>query len=313
MKTLKQLKTIFAGTPDFAVPVLKLLAINCQILAVMSQPDKKIGRKQKIAYSPIKELAIKNKIPILQPKTLKNQKILNKLKSLNPDIIIVAAYGKIIPEEILKIPKYGCVNIHASLLPKYRGASPIQSAILNGEKQTGITIIKMNKKMDQGNIIAQIKEKIYNNDTAQSLHNRLANLGSKLLIKTLPNYVKELKSTPQNHSQATYTKIIHKQDGKINWNQSAQIINQQIRAFFPWPSTFTFINKKRFKIIKAKTINKKTNHYISEIFKINNNLAIACKDSYLIIQQLQPEGKKILTTSQYLLGNPDLINQHISK
>lgn len=304
------LKIIFAGTPDFAIPIVKLLAVNYQLLAILTQPDKKIGRKQNLAYSPIKQFAIKHNIPTLQSESLKTKEIFDKIKSLKPDIIIVAAYGKIIPKNILDVPKYGCLNIHASLLPKYRGASPIQYAILNGDKETGVTIIKMNEKMDEGDIIARAKEKIYNDDTSQALHNRLSKLGASLLIKILPDYInKKIKPVPQNHKSATYTKIIKKADGQIDWLQNAQKIENQIRAFNPWPGAFTYIENKRVKIIQAKAINESISFNPSVLFKINGNLAIACLKSYLIINTLQLEGKKPVSSHQFLLGHPNIINK----
>ncbi|MDD3887680.1 MAG: methionyl-tRNA formyltransferase [Patescibacteria group bacterium] len=308
---LKDIKTIFFGTPDFAVPTLNMLLKETNIIAVITQPDKKVGRKQIILPSPIKKVTVKNNIKILQPQKIKDNKdFINQIKDLNPDIIIVAAYGKIIPKEILDLPKYGCINIHASLLPKYRGASPIQTAIFNGEKETGITIMVMNEKMDEGDIIAQISEKIYNYDTSESLHNRLSKIGAKFLLKILPDYInKKITPRPQDNKLATYTKIIQKEDGKINWQQDANKILRQINAFTPWPSAYTFIGQKRFKIIQAEAINQNPKRQEGTTFIYENKIAIACQNSILLIKKWQPEGKKEILTTDYLFGNKNIINK----
>lgn len=304
------IKTIFFGTPDFAVKTLKALIKNTSVLATITQPDKKVGRKQKIVFSPIKKIAQENNILVLQPNKIKDPTFLLQIKKLDPDLIVVAAYGKIIPKTILDIPKYGCINIHASLLPKYRGASPIQTAILNGEKETGITLILMNEKMDEGDIIAKATEKIYNYDTSETLHNRLSPLGMKLLIKILPEYLdKKILPKPQNHNLATYAKIIKKEDGKIDWQQKASKIDQQIRAFTPWPSAFTFIDQQRFKILKAKPINSDPKQSNGLIFASDEKIAIACQNSYLLIDKWQPEGKKPINTKDYLLGHQNITNK----
>jgi len=307
---LKNIKTIFFGTPDFSVPTLNLLIKETNLIAIVTQPDKKVGRKQMVLPTPIKKIGLQNKIKVFQPQRIKDEEIINQIKKLNPDLIIVAAYGKIIPKDILDLPKYGCINIHASLLPKYRGASPIQTAILNGEKETGITIMVMNEKMDEGDIIAQIPEKIYNNDTSESLHNRLSKTGANFLIKTLPDYInKKIVPQKQNNKSATYTKIIKKEDGKINWQQNSYKILRQINAFTPWPSAYTFIDQKRFKITKAQAIDKDSEKQNGTIILFENKIAIACSKSILLIEKWQPEGKKEIKTSDYLLGNKNIINK----
>lgn len=308
---LKNIKTIFFGTPDFAIPTLDALIKGTNLIAVVTQPDKKVGRKQIIFPTPIKKVAMKNNINVFQPQKIKDSKeFVDQIKHLNPDVIIVTAYGKIIPKDILDIPKYGCINIHTSLLPKYRGASPIQTAILNGEKETGITIMVMNEKMDEGDIIAQISEKIYNNDTSETLHNRLSKIGANFLIKALSDYInKKITLIPQNNKLATYTKIIKKEDGKINWQQNANNILRQINAFTPWPSAYTFIDQKRFKITKAQAFPQDTKKENGLIFICENKIAIACSKSFLLVERWQPEGKKEISTLDYLLGNKNIINK----
>lgn len=301
-----KLKIIFMGTPDFAVPVLtSLISSGYTLSAIFTQPDKKVGREQKLIYSPVKKLALKYKISLYQPEEL-NQRIEQKIRSLIPDLIVVAAYGKIIPKEILEIPKYGCLNVHASLLPKYRGASPIQAAILAGEKETGVTIMLMDEKVDHGPILAQRKEKIYNNDTGKTLHDRLSKKGAELLIEILPNWFEgKIKPQLQDHSKATYTKMLSRNDGRINWTKPADEIERQIRAYYPWPGSWTKWNGKRLKIFPDSTVSYQlsTNRKLGEVFLTKDErLAITCGKGYLVIGKLQLEGKKKMTTREFLKG-----------
>ena len=222
-----------------------------------------------------------------------------KIEKLKPDLVIVASYGKIIPKKILEIPRYGCLNIHGSLLPKYRGPSPVQTAILNGDKETGITIILMDEKIDHGKIISNSEFLISNKKiTYQKLNKKLAELGVKLLIETIPKWINgEIKARSQDESKATYTKIIKKEDGKIDWKKSAEEIERQIRAFYPWPGTFTFFKKNskilRVKILEAEVLDKKD----------PKQLCIKCKKGYLAIKKLQPESKKPMTAEDFLRGH----------
>lgn len=303
-------KIIFIGTPDFAVPSLnKLIEANYNIITIITQPDKKVGRKQEVVYSPVKKVALKHNISLLQPQNIKE--IAEEIKNLNPDIIITAAYGQIIPKSILDIPVFGCINIHGSLLPKYRGASPIQYAILNGDEKTGVTIMKMNEKMDEGQIISKQELTIKDTDTASSLHDKLSIMGSKLLTETLPKiFRKEIEYAPQDHAKATYTKILKKENGQIDWNKSAQKINRMIRAFYPWPGTYTHLNNKRLRIIKADIIKNKDNKIPGTIFTDNdNNLLIKCQEDALIINRIQLEGKKVTAGREFLKGHANILNK----
>lgn len=303
-------RIIFIGTPDFAVPSLnKLIESNYNIIAVITQPDKKIGRKQEVVFSPIKKVALKNNIPLLQPHKIKN--IIEKIKELNPDIIITTAYGQIIPKSILEIPKFGCINIHGSLLPKYRGASPVHCAILEGEKETGITIMAMNEKMDEGDIISKSKINIKEKDTTETLHDQLSTLGANLLLETLPKiFSKKVKYTPQEHSKATYTKILKKEDGKIDWNKPAEVIERKIKAFYPWPSTYANLKSKRLKINKAKIFKINNTLKPGTIFETENkNLALKCKENALILEKVQLEGKKETTGQEFLRGHKNILNK----
>ncbi len=304
------MKYVFFGTPKFAAIILeKLINTGYVPKAVICNPDEPVGRKQILTPLPVKVLADKNKIPILQPEKLRdNSEFVNQLKKLKPDLAIVAAYGKILPKEILEIPKHGFINVHGSLLPKYRGASPIQSAVLNGDKETGITIMKIDKEIDHGPIISNVKIQISNDDTFESLSQKLAISGADLLIKIIPDYIfGKIKSIKQDHSKATYTKIIKKEDGKIDWSKSAEEIERMTRAFYPWPTVYTFVNlKKLLKILEAGVLNggnKKT----GEVFLKNNELAVQCGKNILTIKKLQLEGGKVLSAKEFLNGHKDFI------
>ncbi len=304
------MKYVFFGTPKFAAIVLeKLINTGYVPKAVICNPDEPVGRKQILTPLPVKVLADKNKIPILQPEKLRgNSEFLNQLKNLKPDLAIVAAYGKILPKEILEIPKHGFINVHGSLLPKYRGASPIQSAVLNGDKETGITIMKIDKEIDHGSIISNVKIQISNDDTFESLSQKLAISGADLLIKIIPDYIfGKIKSIKQDHSKATYTKIIKKEDGKIDWSKSAEEIERMTRAFYPWPTVYTFVNlKKLLKILEAGVLND-GNKKTGEVFLKNNELAVQCGKNILTIKKLQLEGGKVLSAKEFLNGHKDFI------
>jgi len=294
-----ELKIIFMGTPGFGAIILEgLIKNNYKPALVITAPDKPVGRKQILTPPLVKIIAQKYKIPVEQPKKVLNYKL--QATRMKPDLIIIAAYGEIIPKEILEIPKHGCLNVHPSLLPKYRGPSPIQTIILNGDKETGTTIILIDEKMDHGPIITNRQLPISDPKiTTDELSKELAVLSIDLLVEIIPKWINgEIKARPQDESKATYTKIIKKEDGKINWKKSAIEIERQIRAFYPWPGTFTFWKGKRIKILKAET--SKT--------APENNLAIKCGKDYLIIKKLQPEGKKPIEINDFLRGHPDFIN-----
>ncbi len=287
----KKHKIIFIGTSKFAVPILEnLVKDNYQILAVVTATDKPIGRKQKITPPPIKKTALKHKLEILQPKKIADCEL--RVKDYNPDLIIVAAYGQIIPKNILEIAQLGSLNIHPSLLPKYRGPSPIQTAILNGEKTTGITLMLMDEKMDHGPIIAQKQTPIAPSDTYQTLEEKLALAGADLLIETLSQYLQgKIKPKPQDESQASYTKILTRQDGQINWQKSALEIERKVRAYYPWPGTWTELDGLRVKILKARVVAKE------------QPAALPTSQGYLFLELVQPAGKKPMTGQEFFRGH----------
>jgi methionyl-tRNA formyltransferase len=305
-------KIIFFGTSEFAREILRgLLSAGYEIQALVTQPDKMIGRHQILTPPPTKEVAQEYKIPILQPEKIKNNsESINQIKELSPDLIITAAYGQIIPKKILTLPKFGAINIHASLLPKFRGASPIQAAILAAEEEVGVTIMLMDEELDHGPIIGNSKFKIQNSKfTAEELSNELAKIGIKLLIEILPEWLAgAIKPAEQNHSQATYTRILTRENGRIDWSKSAEEIERQIRAFTPWPGTWTTWEGKIFKIFEAEILETKNSYKFGEVFKYNNFLAVKCEKNALIIKKLQLEGKKEMSQEEFLNGYPKIIS-----
>ncbi|EKE16314.1 MAG: hypothetical protein ACD_11C00020G0019 [uncultured bacterium] len=304
-----KLKTVFMGTSHFAEGTLKALIENeYNIVAIFTKPDAKIGRKQEVAESPIKKLALEKNIPVFQPQKFDNE-IINKLKSLKPDLIIVTAYGKILPKEVLDIPGFGCVNVHPSLLPKFRGPSPIQNTLLTGEKETGTTIMLMDEKMDTGDILAQEKILIEDSDNAQILSEKLLILSCDLLVKTLPLWIgRKIEPIKQDDSQATLCQLIEREDGRIIWEQDAQEIYNKFRALFPWPGIFTFWKNDamltRIKLLKIKLqkINPEIHHKVGEVFEIGDSIGIQALNGVIIIEELQMEGKNPASAKEFING-----------
>jgi methionyl-tRNA formyltransferase len=298
------------GTAELSCASLEKLARdkNFQIAAVVTQPDKPKGRELKLQFSPVKNLAEKLKLPVLQPAKARDEKFISELRELKPDLIVVVAYGQILPQVILDLPKFGCVNVHTSLLPKYRGASPIQSAILNGETETGVTIMKMDAGLDTGEIISQTRTPILPEDNSQTLHDRLAQLGAQLLVETIPDFVAgKILPKLQPGEGVTYAAKIKKEDGRIDWNLSAQEILNRLRAFTPWPGAFTFLKTEEksqlLKIWKAEVSgdNGQTGTVLSAD---KNGIVVVCGKNALRILELQREGGRRLTAQEFLAGNP---------
>lgn len=308
------IKTIFAGTPEFAVPFLKSLFEDelFEVAVVITQPDKPSGRKQTIVPSPIKTFSQNNKLPVWQPENLKNENFLEKFKKIKPDLLVVVAYGLIIPQTILSIPRYGAINVHPSLLPKYRGASPIQNTILNGDKQTGITIMLMDQKMDHGPILSQIGLSLNDTETNESLHQTLAEIGPMFMIKTIKAYLEgSLKAQDQDHNQASFCQPIDKNEAQINWQlETAQDIERKIRAFYPWPVAWTIWNKKRIKIFPPVEITNDipTNTKPGQTFISDGKLAIATKSGAVIINDLQLESKSKTSSQNFIKGYSKIIS-----
>ncbi len=296
------MRVLFWGTPEFAVYSLKaLLNSNHQVIAVVTQPDKPKGRGKKVLPTPVKEEALKHNIPVYQPEKLKgNEEFINLIKDLNPDISVVVAYGKILPEEIINIPKYKTINVHASLLPLYRGAAPIQRAIMDGMDKTGVCIMEIVKELDAGDVYECREINIEESDDIISLHEKLATVGANLLIEVLDKIEKnEISKTPQDHSKSTYAKPIEKSEGKIDWSKPAKDIFNQIRALKIWPKAYTTFREEEVKILDSKVIECNTDAKPGEIVKVDDKLGIVVTtgDKCLLIKLLQfPNGKPI--TSQ---------------
>jgi len=312
MKKVKTVKIIFCGTPNFDVSILEKLAKlpKIKVLAVITEPDRPAGRKRKPTPSPIKVEAKKLRLKTLQPKKIAN--LANRITKLAPDLIVVAAYGQIIPENILKIPKKGIINVHPSLLPKLRGPSPIQATLLSGLKTTRTTIMLMDKGMDTGPILAQEKVKISPDDDFISLAKKLAKTSAKLLEKTIPAFIKgEIKPVPQNNSKATYCSMIKKEDGVLDFKKPATELENQIKAFCCWPKSFCFWKKKRVIVHQAKAMNIEPEPpaVAGLVFqdKKSKKIAILTGSGSLAVERLQPEGKKALSSTEFLNGYPQII------
>ncbi|OGT46936.1 MAG: methionyl-tRNA formyltransferase [Gammaproteobacteria bacterium RIFCSPHIGHO2_12_FULL_38_11] len=299
-------KIIFAGTPEFAVPALKkLLDSDHQILTVLTQPDRPAGRGQKLCVSPIKQLAQENNIKIDQPTTLKDVAAQKTIMQLNPDIIIVVAYGMILPKTVLNIPRFGCINIHPSLLPKWRGAAPIQRAIEAGDTKTGVTIMQLNEKMDAGDILLQESITLNDHETSGTIHHVLSELGATLLLKTL-NLLEETKIKPmrQNNNEATYANKIEKSEAIIHWKKSATEIHNQIRAFNPWPICTTYFQNQSLRIFESFVLNEKQNGVPGTLVSIDKNyLHIATGNGTLGIKSIQLPGKKQISAADFIHGH----------
>ncbi len=308
----KKPKIIFIGTPEFGAVILRELILNqLRPVLVITSQDKPVGRKQIVLPPIVKVVAEKYGIPVVQ--TEKISTLRKEISQIKPDLIIVAAFGHILPKSILKIPKYGCINVHPSLLPKYRGPAPVKFTILNGEKETGVTITLMTEKVDNGPVIASEKLIIDNQKiTNQELERDLARLGAKLLIKIIPKWTRDkIKPKPQDESRATYTKILKKDSGRIDWSKSAQEIERQVRAFDPWPSAFCKAGERILKIWKASVQKQTKNSPKGPLGKTflasNNKIAVQCGKDFLIIEELQLEGKKKVKVQDFLKGNIDFV------
>ena len=306
---MNKTKIIFIGTASFGLPVFEALIKDSdfEIVLAITRPDKPVGRKQLITASCIKTAAEKRNITVLQPEHIMD--IREKISPLKPDLILVIAYSQLIPENILNIPKHGCLNLHASLLPKYRGAAIIQTAILNGDEQTGLTLIKMDKGLDTGPILNQQTLKIKSDDTADSLYDKLADASPDFVINTLKEYLTgHKKPKPQDNELSSYVKILTKADGLINWNKPADELEKFIRAMFSWPMAWTWRNGQQVKIISAQRQPIEINSYKpGKTFKYNSGLAVQCGRNALIIKKLQLEGKNELLSEEFLRGQKDFM------
>jgi methionyl-tRNA formyltransferase len=305
------LKIIFAGTPEFAATHLQtLLQSSHQIVAVYTQPDRPAGRGQKLLQSAVKQLALQHALPIYQPATLRDPIEQEKLKNLHADVMVVVAYGLLLPEPILNAPRYGCINVHASLLPRWRGAAPIQRAIIAGDAETGITIMQMDKGLDTGSMLHQVSCAITAEDTAETLHNKLAVLGASALLETL-NELEQGKLSPiaQDNTLACYAAKIEKSEAKLNWQLSANELARDVRAFNPWPIAFTQIDMNiALRIWHARVLSESTKSEPGTIVRINKEgIAVATADGILLLEKIQLPGGRPISGTDFLNAKRDCL------
>lgn len=334
------LRIVFMGTPDIACPALQALAIapDFQVVGVVVQPDKPKGRDLKLQPPPVKELALRLGLPVLQPERARNEPFIAQLRELRPDLIAVLAYGQILPQALLDIPTHGCLNIHTSLLPRWRGAAPIQWAILEGDVETGVTIMRMDAGLDTGGIISTRTTPIAPDDNAQTLHDRLAVLGAELLVQTIPRYVTgELAPRPQPADGVTYARKLTKDDGRLDWSLPAHILHNRLRAFTPWPGTFTFLPAQpkplllkvwcaeiarsstfqcrdlgglptRAESDTAMTENSTLEYRTTQPGQVlsadKSGIVVACREGALRLLEVQKEGSRRMTAAEFLAGHP---------
>ncbi len=297
---------VFMGTPEFALPTLKVLHHSSHsVLTVITQPDKPKGRGQKLLVSPIKQYALDSNLPILQPETVNDPEFIESFKKNRPDIIIVVAFGQILSETFLEIPKQFCINLHSSLLPKYRGAAPIHRSILNGDTKSGVTTMIMDKGMDTGDILLRQETPIHVTDNAQTLHDTLSEIGGTLVMETLKRLEENtLLPVPQDHNQATYAAKLKKEEGLIKWEQSATTLSNQVRGLTPWPGTFTLLNKKRLRILKVQIAEGVSDDMPGKVARVSDmGIEVGTGQGRLVITELQPEGKKSMSAKSFLAGN----------
>jgi methionyl-tRNA formyltransferase len=320
-------RVIFMGTPEFAVPVLRLLIERAapgnlapdgvEIVGAVTRVDKPSGRGRQVVPSPVKQLALEAGLPVYQPGSLRRAESLELLASLAPDLIVVAAFGQILPSEVIHLPARGCLNVHASLLPRHRGASPIAAAILAGDAQTGVTIMQMDEGLDTGPILTTRATPIGPDETAGELIARLAEIGADLLGATLPRWLaSEITPEPQDESHATMTRLIRKEDGLLNWTQPADLLTRQVRACNPWPGAYTFWNGQQLKVLRAQVVDpgatgaerRPGDAYLLP----ETGLTVACGAGALALAVIQLQGKRAMPTADLLRGYPALASAHFT-
>ena len=306
------MKLVFMGTPDFAVPSLKaLVEAGHEVAAVFTQPDKPKNRGMKLQSTPVKEYALTQEIPVYQPVTLRDGEALAILKEISPDLIVVAAYGKILPVDILELPRLGCINVHSSLLPKYRGAAPINWAILNGEDESGVTIMYMAEGLDTGDMIAWEKTSITLEDTASTLHDRLADLGAALVVRVTAMLEEgTAQRTVQDDVHSCYAPMLSKELSNMDWGRTARQLHDQVRGLIPWPSAVTEIDGVRCKIWATTLTGETSGKTAGTVVQADKKaLKIVCGDGQVLrIDELQPDGKKRMAATAFLLGHPISVN-----
>jgi methionyl-tRNA formyltransferase len=302
-------RVILMGTPQFAVPTLRALDEAHQVVGVVTQPDRRAGRGRKLAASPVKEAALERNLPLFQPKTLRTQKAVEHLAAWRPDVIVVAAFGQILKTPVLELAPHGCLNVHASLLPAYRGAAPISAAILASDPSTGVTIMRMDEGLDTGPILAQAEWPIAPDDTTASLTAKLAELGAHLLVETLPGWISgEIRAQPQDDSLATYCGQLKKEDGALDWTRSAEHLDRQVRACDPWPGAYTTWQGKRLKVLGARPRPKwRGEGQPGQVVSLEGEIGVATSEGALKLLEVQLAGKKPMTVEVFARGQRDFV------
>ncbi len=305
------MRIVFVGSPEFAIPSLTSLHNHFQVVGVITQPDRPAGRGRNKRPSAVKTFALQNDLALIQPRMIRDEDAHSQIELWNPDVVVVAAYGQIIPSSLLNIPLHGFVNLHASLLPRWRGAAPVQAAILHGDTTTGITIMQMDPGMDTGPILAQSKVAIDEEETAGELLSRLSHLGAQLIVDTLPSYLAgDIKATTQNHHEATSAPLIKKEDGMFTPDQSAEYVARQVRAFEPWPGSYFHWDSKIVRVRKAHAI-LTAEDSIGRIIQVNDKPAICMREGVLVLDELQISGKKAMPGTVFLRGARDFVGSKI--
>lgn len=296
------MRIVFMGTPDFAVPSLEaLLRRGHEIVAVYTQPDKPKGRGHKLLPPPVKVLALEHNIPVCQPTTLRNAEAVETLRAFEPELIVVAAYGKILPPDVLTIPPHGCINVHGSLLPQYRGAAPIQWAVLNGDKISGVTIQRMAEGVDTGDILAKAQTKIGEDETSGELFDRLMMLGAELLVDTIDK-LDTLTPEPQDEALATHAPMLQKEMGAVDWTKPASEVHNLVRGLNPWPAAYLMVDGKRMKLWRTKTVKAKGLPGVLTV--LDGEMTVYCGSDAVQLLEIQPENGKRMRGSDYLRGHP---------
>lgn len=298
------MKIVFMGTPDFAVPTLEsLIKGGHEVIAAVTQPDKPKGRGKAVQYTPVKEKALEYEIPVYQPVKARDPEFVELLKEMDPDVIVVVAFGQLLPKAILDIPKYGCVNVHASLLPKYRGAAPIQWAVIDGEEVSGVTTMLMDEGLDTGDMLEKAEIVLDEKETGGSLFDKLSDLGGELILSTLEKMENgTIVRTPQGDSTTSYAKMLKKTMGEIDWNMEAVKIERLIRGLNPWPSAYTSLKGKTVKIWSADVVAGEGTGNPGRVTVTKDKLLVECGENFLSITELQLEGKKRMETAAFLRG-----------
>lgn len=296
------IRIVFMGSPEFAIPSLRILAENYPVVGVVTQPDRPAGRGRELSSPPVKLLAQELGLAVMQPERLRQTEAIEQLQAWKPNVIIVAAFGQILRSAVLELPQYGCVNVHASLLPRWRGAAPIQAALLHGDRETGVTIMKMDPGVDTGPLLTQKSTPILEEDDAETLSHRLANLGAELLLETLPMYLEgAIALQEQDEKLATYTPMLKKEDGKLDLNLPAEELQRRVRAFTPWPGAFITWQGQPFKILRARVI-PSLGAKAGQRLVLNGMPALSTGEGLLVLERVQPAGRKAMRGSEFMAG-----------